>query len=42
MPPEMTVITFLVFLFWSCVLGFGFAIGGWLWSLITGLMRRTP
>jgi len=40
MPDSITVITFLVFLFWSFVLGLGFAIGGWLWSLIVGRFKR--
>ena len=42
MPESITVITFLVFLFWAFVFGLGFAIGQWLWSLITGLVRRSP
>jgi len=40
MPPAITWDTTLVFLFWSIVLGFGFALGGWLWAVFAGAFRR--
>lgn len=43
MPESITVLSFLVFLFWSFVLGLGWSIGAWLWSLIVGgFARRQP
>jgi hypothetical protein len=40
MPPEITLYGTLIFLFYAIVLGFGFAIGGWLWSVVLSAFRR--
>jgi hypothetical protein len=40
MPEAITITTVLVFLFWSCIFGLGFAIGGWLWSVIVAALSR--
>lgn len=40
MPDTITPNAVLIFLFFAIVFGFGFAIGGWLWSLIVGAAAR--
>lgn len=40
MPDVITLNTVLIFLFYAIVFGFGFAIGGWLWSVLVGAMQR--
>jgi len=40
MPAVITLNVVLIFLFFSAVFGFGFAIGGWLWSWIVGRAQR--
>lgn len=42
MPTEITLQIVLVFLFFAIVFGFGFAIGGWLWGVLIGAVRRGP
>jgi hypothetical protein len=42
MPPNIALVTVLIFLFYAIIFGFGFAIGGWIWALIIGAVRRTP
>ena len=40
MPPVIEVYTVLTFLFYAIVLGFGFALGGWLWAALIGAFKR--
>lgn len=40
MPTAIALNAVLIFLFYAVVFGFGFAIGGWLWSLITGAFPK--
>ena len=42
MPDAMTVTTVLTFLFWSIVLGLGFAIGQWVWGVLSTKAKRQP
>jgi hypothetical protein len=40
MPGAISLYVALIFLFYSFIFGFGFAIGGWLWGLIVGAIPR--
>jgi hypothetical protein len=40
MPTAISLYPVLIFLFYSFVLGFGFAAGGWLWATLIGALRR--
>jgi hypothetical protein len=40
MPPVLTWDATLIFFCFSIVLGFGFAIGGWLWAVLVGAFRK--
>ena len=40
MPDAISLNVALIFLFYSVLFGFGFAIGGWLWSALIGAVKR--
>ncbi len=40
MPTNTDIITILIFLGYAIILGFGFALGGWLWSLLLSAFRK--